>query len=1120
MSESDVRPAKPKGGLFFYVKVLTVFCLLIALSVFIAVYYVYYNLSRDGRLEKIIMERASAATGMQISFSGYELSFPGIEVKNIRVATDSAELKLDAAIDSVKLRPDLWAAVNGELIIDSLIISSASADLETGVAGKSPPTAKEAGVSAPFDPASIRLPFNSVELSHVRVSILQRATGERREVALKNASLSRSVLSSSMPFSLDAAVAGLATVKADGRLYWPANVLAEINIAAENMAEIKKLVPVEYHKQFALVKSAGLSVKLRYNLSGGDLNVESCSLNIEPGIKADASAVMSSLSPLNGSATIKLAPIDVAVLWPLAKDFVPAEHGLKIGSGRVSGKVDLALKDGSLSDMRASVLPENFKIEAKALPEPIMLKKGQISYVNGKIDFSGFNADFAGSAVELASGKLSLDPLEFDGDLKLAVNIDSGYKLAREFLSPEAKNVTPGGKADFSGKIRYDSKGVKVNGSLKSQMIALKESTTGAAATIEKIDVGFVDLSPAKGQIKINSLEVKGVGAAVKVTGLVKNDADMGFDVTANGNLNIDEFAGLAAGLFKLPVRPGQFKGALTLDVKLGGRMSDLKPGGSLVLKDVFADLSDRGLLISKLNGAASADTDKLVVDNLAAELLGGKVKISGSLKNFKKPAIDVKASVTAADLGQIRSFIKKNVPEMPDDIEFSGLSDLTVALTGNIAEPALKGDAVLKNVRFFHPAVMRPVENISGPISFDNKGLTAKGVSAGWGKSRAVVNGQLKDWAKFISDFKYTVNPLDVTDAAGFFLKDTGYVVQGSGVGSGNITGPVEKIRLDGVASVPAGLAIAPISEKGEVFRFPFKNLRAAFVYHDSVFSVSSADFELFSGRISGSGKVNLASEPLKFDYDSKVTNVLTQEFLKENTKFHGVLTGGLNGTFAGAGTTMGLNSINGKASLAMPSGTYNSPPILKQIAERLNAPQLASGTINNVAGEYNIAGGRISSNNVVGTSNHGKVVFLGSIGLDATIDGEAKIQITRQACQQSNVLRELVGNDPHLDVPVTVKGSMMSPSLGMPIDRMLKEAAERRGKEAVKKEAGKLLDKVFGGSKKSEPASPQATATATPQVSSPAPAQQPPAQAPQKKIENQLKDLGKEINKIFKRK
>jgi len=1114
MSESDVRPVKPKRGLFFYLKVLTVFCMLIAFSVFIAVYYVYYNLSRDGRLEKIIMEKASAATGMQISFSGYDLSFPGIEVKNIRVATDSAELKLDATIASIKLRPDLWAAVNGELMIDSLVIASVTADVETGIAGAAPPEKQDKDASLSFDPASIKLPFNGIELSQVRVSILQRATGDRRDIALKSASLSRSVLSSSMPFSLDADLTGIAAVKADGRLYWPANVLAEINIAVENMAEVKKLVPVEYHKQFDLIKSAGVGVKLRYNITGGDMKIESCSLRVDPGIKADATAVFASLSPLTGSISVQLSPIDSAVIWPVVKDFVPAEHGLKISSGRISAKADVVFKDGSLQDARASVIPENFKIEAKALPEAFMLKKGQISYDNGKVEFSGFNADFAGSSVDLVRGRLTVEPLEFDGELKLALSIDNSYKLAREFLSPEAKNVTPTGKADFAGRIRYDSKGVKINGSLKSQLISLKEATTGAAAAIEKIDMEFVDLASAKGQIKIRSLEVKGVGASVKVAGLIKNDTDMGFDVTANGNLNIDEFAGLAAGLFKLPVRPGQFKGALTLDVKLGGKMSDLKPGGSLVLKEVFADFSERGFQISKLNGAASADLDKLVVDNLSADLLGGKVKISGSMKNFKKPVIDVKASVGSADLGQIRNFIKRNVPEMPDEIEFSGLSDLTVALTGSIAEPALKGEAVLKGVRFFHPAVMRPVENISGPVSFDNKGFTARGVSAGWGKSRAVVNGQMKDWAKFVSDFKYTVNPLDVTDAAGFFLKDTGYVVQGTGVGNGSITGPVEKIKLDGVASMATGVAIAPISEKGEVFRFPFKNLQASFVYHDSVFSISSADFELFGGRVSGSGKVNLASEPIKFEYDSKVNNLLTQEFLKENTKFHGVLTGGLNGTFSGVGNTLGLNSINGKASLAMPSGTYNSPPILKQIGERLNAPQLASGTINNVAGEYNIAGGRINSNNVVGTSNHGRVVFLGSVGLDATIDGEATIQITRQACQQSNVLRELVGNDPHLDVPVTIKGSMMSPSLGMPIDRMLKDAAERRGKETIKKEAGKLLDRFIGGGKSSEPA------TATPQVGSPAPVEQPAQPTPQKKIENQLKDLGKELNKIFKRK
>lgn len=1132
MSENGVSVKKPARGLFFYFKVLLVFVALISISFFIAVYYVYHHLTSDGRLESMIMEKASAATSMDIKFSGYELSFPGVSLNNIIVATDSPDLKIDARIGSVKLRPDLWAAINGEFILDSLSIASISAAIETGRStGTSQPAADKKEAGAAFDPASIKLPFNSIDVQNVRLNILQRETSTRREVYLKNANLTRSILSSSMPFNIEGEVVSVARLVADGKLYWPANLSSVIKIDVQDMGELKKLVPAEYHKQFAYVKGAGVEVELRYNFAGGDLNIERCQLRIEPGIKADATIKIGSFSPFNASASVKIAPVDIPALWPLVKDFVPAEHGLQVKSGRVGANIEVSIVDAKPQSIVAQISPENVSFSASAIPAPVQLNKGQVSYDNGKITFNGFVAAFADSSVEMAKGSLTISPLVFDGEMKFSADLASIQKMAQKHLSKETQTVLPTGKIDFAGKIHYDSKGVKVNGNLNSAKIDVKESKTGAHASIEKVKVSFVDLSSAKGQLKIESLEVKGVGASVVVQGTVTNTADMGFDVTANGNLNIEEFSRLAASLFKLPIGSEQFKGGITLDVKLAGTMANLKPSGKLVLKNVSANLVDQGLLLTELNGAATADLDKLVVEGLSADLLGGRVKINGTLKNFKKPVVDAKASVTSADLAQIRKLIKKNVPAMPDEIEFSGKADLSVDLTGSIAEPVVKGEAVLAGVRFFHPSVMRPVEDINGPVTFTNIGLTANNVTANWGKSKAKVSGQLKDWARFVSDFKYSVEPLDVTDAAGFFLKDTGYVVQGSGTGNGTITGPVEKIKVDGVASVPVGLVTAPVSEKGEVFKFPYKNLVARFTYSESIFAVTSADLELFSGKINGSGKVFLASEPIKFEFDSKVQNVQTQEFLKENTKYPGVLTGGLNGTFNGQGNSQGLTTLNGNSSLSMPNGSYNSPPMIKQISQMLNAPQLDSGTINNAAGEYKISGGRITSNNVVGTSSHGKVVFVGSLGLDATIDGEAKFQMTRQACLQSNVLREMIGDDESLEIPITVKGSMMSPSIGIPLDRMIKDAAQRRGKQLLQKEAGKMFDKLLGGGKKAEPATTapaSATTTVSPSQPAPtAPAQPAPAQpqpAPQKQIEQKVKDLGKdlgkELNKLFKRK
>ena len=129
MNEDEVKPVRPPRGLFFYLKVLLVTCVLLAITAGIAVFYVYHRLTTDSQLEKIVMEKVSQAISMDVQFEKLAVVFPALEINNVRVATDSAALKLDAYIDRIKIRPDLWAAFAGELSIESLSIASSSTEI-------------------------------------------------------------------------------------------------------------------------------------------------------------------------------------------------------------------------------------------------------------------------------------------------------------------------------------------------------------------------------------------------------------------------------------------------------------------------------------------------------------------------------------------------------------------------------------------------------------------------------------------------------------------------------------------------------------------------------------------------------------------------------------------------------------------------------------------------------------------------------------------------------------------------------------------------------------------------------------------------------------------------------
>ena len=1124
MNEDEVKTVRPARGLFFYFKVLLVTCVLLAVTAGIAVFYVYHRLTTDSQLEKMVMEKVSQAISMDVKFEKLTVVFPGLEISNVIVATDSTDIKLDAHIDTIKIRPDLWAAFAGELSIESLSIASSSTSLNLKAVKKAPADDSATGKS-PLDLSSVKFPFHSIDFTDLRFSVKDENSGQTHEVQLNSAALSRSMLSTSIPFNLDVVLTGKARASVEGKLYWPSNVVADLNIKTEDIEELKKLVPEAFKKHAQDFKNAEIRAHLKYQLAEGALDVESCSLKVEPGLNAEAKCSFSSISPATGNASVKLLPVQVDQLWPLVRGFVPAEHGLVLSGGHLSAGVDVVMADGKVSGISVSAMPDKVELSLKALPEKVQIGRGQIDYKDGKLGLKGFEAKMSDNLVKMPTGNVVMDPVAFNGELEAEIDLDKIWKLVSKHLSEEARRVIPGGKAAFKGKIAYDAKkSVRVDGTLDSEQIKITEKKSAAAATIERLRVHFDSVGPSAGQIKIESLEIKGVGAVVRVSGAIKNSADIGFDLSARGDLSVEEFSRLGAVLFNVPVKEGQFKGDLSLDMKVGGTLANIKPSGRLEFKNLAADLSNRGLMIKNMNGVAGADLDKLVVDKLSAELFGGKLSISGSLKDFKKPVADAKASITGADLGAVRSLLQVNFPEMSKEIDFSGNADLSVQLTGPVSEPVIKGEAELRASRFNHPAVLRPVENIHGPVQFNNGGLNTSGLRADWGSSKATVTGTMKNWAKFITDFKFVVDPLDVTDVAGFFLKDTGYKVEGSGTGNGSITGAVAEIKVDGVASVPAGLFEAPVSEKGDLFKFPFKALQARAVYHAGVLTVSSATMELFSGKVNASGKVFVDKDPITFEFDTKINQLMTEQFLAENTKYKDILRGGLDGTFAAKGNTTGLVSLNGNAGLAMQKGHYNSPPFVRQIADQLNAPQLASGPIDNAVGEYIINGGRINARNMMGKSKDGNVTFLGSVGLDATLDGEARIQLTRAACQQSNVLKQLVGNSEYLDIPVTLKGSFMSPSVGLPLDRMLKEVAEKRVKESVQKEAEKAIGKLFGIKGGNSAPAPVASATVEAPAGSPAPvaASQtvqpapPEPQSPQKKIENKIKDVGKELKNL----
>ncbi|MDD3001910.1 MAG: AsmA-like C-terminal region-containing protein [Candidatus Riflebacteria bacterium] len=559
--------------------------------------------------------------------------------------------------------------------------------------------------------------------------------------------------------------------------------------------------------------------------------------------------------------------------------------------------------------------------------------------------------------------------------------------------------------------------------------------------------------------------------------------------------------------------------GLAALNIEASGKISDPQIKGTVNLNKTNLKHKILPEKLTDISGLLKFSLKQIETDKLVANFGKTSASVSGNVSLGEKIAFDTSLDI-AANIGETLTTLKPILPESVKAIDAIGNSDIKIKISGTTDNPVLNGVATLKDATFKHPATLRPIEKINGPIEFTLSDITCKNLSAYWGTSKATVNGKITDFSKFMTNFAFTVEPLDVTDAAGFFLTGSGYEVRGNGKGTGTITGPLEKIKVNCEAQAFEGTANATLTENKSIFKFPYKNLKAVCVYQNDVFTVSTASMEIFGGNIYAKGNAYIASDPISFDFQTNIDMIKTEEFLTQNLdkKYANMIAGGLKGAFSARGNTLGLSSLTGTANISMPKGTYNSPPIISQIANKFKEAKFASGVIENVSGNYRLENGRIISDNALANISEGNISFSGSIGLDATINGTSKINLKREVSLKDPTLKQLIGDNKQLEIPIKIKGTLMSPELDMPIDKMLKQALEEKSKALINKELQKLTNKLgLPGVSSKTPAKPaDAKAAEVKATESKSEDLNKKIDAEKKKLEEKLK---KGLNKLFKK-
>ncbi|HEY9069190.1 MAG TPA: AsmA-like C-terminal region-containing protein [Candidatus Ozemobacteraceae bacterium] len=1136
-----------------------------------AVYYAYVNYLDPIALKRQLEEKAGQALGMPVSVAEVGLKWPTITVTGLRVGDPASPALPLVEIGMAAATPDMFELLSGKVMLESVYISSITGQLTREADGRlvlpgqpsAAPAASGQDAAGAFDMKD--LPLRQIEIDQVRFVLQDRGSGKTYVAAMPRLAMKKSLMGTSLPIDTEVTVEEFGTIAVKGELQPPEKLVAQVKLNNVDVAKLRGLLPSSVELPPGL-GAANLSADVAFDRFGA-LSVRNIALACAPDIALKGSFEASSLSPLNGSAAISLEPLPVKRLMELAGKYLPPMPDVKIDDGRLGGEVRLSLVDGAARDVTAWAKPQGLVVRHSSLPALLKLAQGAVRYDDGRVEWEKLSAEIRGIGLTSDGGKVTLGKKTAgSGSVSIRMDISSVLTDFRKLLPKTVLDAKPEGTAAFSGTVSIDGTDVVLTGELEGEKIRAIPAPGMAPVKLDRVRLGLTKVNATGGTIQIHECRADALGMSVHLAGSVKNGADPAFDLQASAT------ADLATVKEALPIENDLFKkqarlaGRVALNAAIGGTLKKPRPSGRLELKNVDLEIPSRGVKATGMTGIAEIDPARISITDLKAGLIGGTIAISGSLTDYlARPRVDATGSMQRVDLGEIRSIIARNVPAFPADLAFTGRADLDVVVKGPADEPDVSGNAVIAGGGLVHPAILRPLTGIVGPVKFDRKGLKTEGLQMGWGSSTVRLAGSIDDWAGFRLTFQYAVQPLDLTDIGAYFLAGTGYRAEGSGMASGRVTGPIAQVVVDGTAKLPAGTFDAPVSKGGSMFKFPFTNLSAPFRFTDGVLTVSGAKATLFSGEMTASGKVFVKETPIRFGFDSRVKSLQTQEFLGLNTTMKNVLQGGLDMSFVATGTTVGLNSLNGDSVMNMASGSYKAPPVAAQIFNALSTPQLTSGVIKSLQGHFEFKNGRMNSDDLLFKSPYGQLGYKGSVGLDTTLDGTANLVLPREICQSSKVLRDLVGNQPMLEIPVGVRGSLLSPGIDLRLDKLLKKAAENKAKDALmdvltggkkpqtqepasgtaapaaqkKPSIGDLLGgdlgKILGGKKQPEPTpepapaptpepapAPVTPSVATAAVPAPAPAPQPaPASAtvsPQKQIKKELKTLEKDLKKLFK--
>jgi translocation and assembly module TamB len=334
----------------------------------------------------------------------------------------------------------------------------------------------------------------------------------------------------------------------------------------------------------------------------------------------------------------------------------------------VTGTVSASVNgEGTLDDPQLTAVVQLPQLRVRE--NSIAGLKTEVHVANHAADF---NLDSKVSEVSIrAHGHLALT-----GDYYTEADIDSGTVPLDALMSTHAKGVPPG----FTGQTEFHA---TLKGPLKeTSQIEAHLTIPVLKASYQSLEIGLADAIRAdysKSVLTLQPAEIRGTGTSLKIQGRLPIGGTAEPTLSAQGSIDLR--------ILKIVAPDVQSSGMIALDVRSSGSAEKPAVQGSVQLRDVAMTTADAPMGVEKLNGTLDITNDHLQVSNMAGQVGGGQVSLTGSIAY--KPSLQFNLALQGKS-------VRLRYPE-----GLRSLLDANLAYSGSTEVSTLNGRVLIDSLSF-----------------------------------------------------------------------------------------------------------------------------------------------------------------------------------------------------------------------------------------------------------------------------------------------------------------------------------------------------------------------------------------------------------------------------------